>query len=230
MEWGNWSSSSIRIGANNNSSTDTKGLLRFKKTDEGDFKGYVSVYKYDALDRLVGTGSVPKAQFTQANADNGAFPQDANLAIGYIQDELTAAAWLSRTGMTLTALGFDPALLKKHQGKMAGSYRRNLESSAPGLSPGPSRLAATFYSYDDKGRVTDIYKYLGPAPAGKKWHRIQYAYDDQERVFSKTVYVGLGETNVATRSTYTYNNKDQVVSILDKANQELARYAYDFRG
>ena len=168
---------------------DTLGQSRFTRSAEGLDNDYMVATQYDAIGRVVGRGKINQASvhFTQAKANDPAYPGVANLQQGALYDALEPTLFLEATGVALSALGFTPSI-KNSQGRLTVGFNRNLDATPPGTWTAAARLVATFNSYDSLGRLNERWKYIGPAPAGRKWHKIKYTYDAQDRLASTTVF------------------------------------------
>jgi RHS repeat-associated protein len=209
---------------------DTLGQLRFTRSAEGLDKDYMVATQYDAIGRVLGWGKINQASihFTQSKANNSNYPGVANLQQGALYDALEPTLFLEATGVALSAMGFTPPI-KNSQGRLTVGFNRNLDATPSGTWTAASRLVATFNSYDSLGRLSERWKYIGPAPTGRKWHKIKYTYDAQNMLSSTTIFHNETETQIVTQSRFAYDNRGRVTAVLDKNGGTLAAYTYDFQ-
>jgi len=207
---------------------DKQGRMRFTRSPDGRNSDYMVATQYDPMGRVLGSGRVNLAStnFTQAKAEDPNFPGVANLNEGVLYDALEPDQFEEATGAPLTSLGFTPPI-KKGQGRLVVSFNRNLQAVPPGSWTAASLLVATFNSYDSLGRLEACWKYIGPAPTGRKWHKMKYAYDVQGTVASLTVFNDQTEAQVVSKSRFEYDPQGRVTEVLDKTGQMLAHYTYD---
>jgi RHS repeat-associated protein len=205
---------------------DDRDRLRFTKNSAN---LHFSAIKYDILDRVLGVAKINNgSEMTQLNADNPFYPAISALEQGTVYDELTSAAFSSRTGLQPSDIGLNLAWLKNNPGKVVMTYKRNQEATVGGLSS-PDKLVACFYSYDVRSRLTAKWDYLGPAPAGHKWHKIEYLYDEQDRLERRVVYKDAG-TTLAQAMSYRYDTRGRLSKVVDETGvppEDALVYHYD---
>ncbi len=210
---------------------DIKGHNRFVKTAHGQTNDYFTAIRYDDIGRVIGSGKIAGiSNFTQINANNSNYPATSAFNTGAIYDHFDETQFVLATGILNAGSldGFLPSLSNTH-GKLVVAYNRNLESMINGLNAA-EKLVATFNSFDEFGRLHEVWKYVGPAPQGKRWHKIKYAYDSKERVDTITVYNDQTEAVVSTRSSFEYDELGRVKKVVDKKQDLLAEYSYNHFG
>lgn len=205
---------------------DDRDRLRFTRHSANP---YFSLVKYDLLNRALGVAKVADlTALTQANADNPDYPVNSMLEQGNVFDALTAETLEERTGLLPGPIGLDLTWLENTQGKLVMSYKRNQDATVSGITVA-DRLVASFYSYDDRGRLSGVFQFIGPAPSGHKWHKIAYFYDEQDRLERRVVYKDAG-TIIAHNVTYKYDVRGRVQRIMDETgatSEEAVEYQYD---
>jgi RHS repeat-associated protein len=213
---------------------DDKGQLRFVHPEEGGAFTSMIVHKYDNARRPIESGKAAYDWNNAAGLQNaGGFPTQA-LETGTFYDDLSPAQWQVKTGHSLTTMGLNVSWLKNTAGKVVARYNTNPDYTAPGGYSSPDkRLVASFFSYDGKGRTTDIYKYNGALSLinpTEKLQRIQYVYDAMGRVSNKIVYKHATSSTVVSESEFLYDENGRVAYVVDKDGNIAAAYVYNGLG
>lgn len=218
---------------------DAAGRLRFRQSARqlGAAKNEYTYFRYDKLGRLISEGEVNISGFSQSNVDdpdygNSFSPTERK---GWIYDDLDSK-WPSDLP-SLSVVRGSAWNVGAADGQLVAKYHRNPQNTGMGLTA-EQRLVADFYSYDTRGRLSSVGKYMGGvADVANRRQNVEYRYDSAGRMGQQLVDRNMDArtlSNDATRAPdaqykYTYDDKGRISQILD-GNTSLASYTYDALG
>jgi RHS repeat-associated protein len=208
------------------------GQLRYSQ-NQGQRSSYEFTYhEYDSEGRLISEGTQSIVGVTappQDSVDLDAYNAGTKVEeIGYIYDD--TAGFQARTGFSLLSimgLWKDHVDLHNSSNRLFCKYHKNPDNTLSGFSA-QDKFIADFFTYDDHGRVTATWKYIGPErDATKRLQDCWYTYDDMGRVGSFINYVAADSSTISIGEAYHYDFMGRVDSIADVTQgKPLAHYRY----
>jgi RHS repeat-associated protein len=210
---------------------DTWGRQRFVHPPEpGMVHTTMLAHKYDNMGRMVESGQTAYVWDASAANNSGIYPPEW-LDVGYFYDELNANSFSFKTGVNLSTIGLDPAKLTHTEGRLVASYNRNSETNAPGLTAANRKLVASFFAYDEQGRIAYVYRYIGQIEnTADRLQKIQFVYDRNNRLESRIVYKNYSSDEVtsvpASVSDFVYDDLGRITDVIDKSGRIMASYGY----
>lgn len=208
-----------------------RGQLRFSQNQEQRLMNEYTYWDYDNRGRLVSVGGQVIPELTQAMADKdaeGVIGQNGKVErVGYIHDGLSA--FEQRTGVPLDEVIPAGVNISQKPNLLACQYHTNVDAEDIGFGK-RDRLVADFYEYDERGRTTRHFKYLGPIKGGQKLQGSAYSFDIKNRPLSTVLYNSVLNRDTAVLHEYHYDEKGRVDTIRGKNGAYVARYDYLERG
>jgi RHS repeat-associated protein len=205
------------------------GQVRFSQHESQAPNDYTFT-DYDGTGRHIAGGVQTLSAFTASMADDAATSSTPKIEHkGYLYDNLNA--FQTRTGFALSQILPGKTVGVNGDGKLTCDFNFNKEIPLPALGA-QDRLVATFYNYDQKGRITEAYKYIGAVKtAAERVHKAVFAYDDLDRLASTSLYNDASTPVRQSLKTLYYDSFGRVNKITGEGGKFISSYEfYDWGG
>jgi RHS repeat-associated protein len=203
---------------------DRYGKLRFAR-HESQPAGQFDYTDYDFLDRPMAMGTQILSPFAASMADDRSTASTVKSEQrGILYDDL--ANFTARTGLALSDIIPGKTLGVNGEGRVVCTYNFNRDVALSALAA-KDKFVATFYNYNAKGEVTDIFKYIGPIKDPvKRIHKVVLTRDGRHRISGVVLQDNQASPATLLSETYKFDELGRVIAIAKANGESLAKYEF----